>query len=129
MVNMFSGNQEKKIPKNFKECYATDSITQNLWIWCERLEKWGFRLCLFLGIIGIASIISNGIEMAKLIEELNIDMKEIRTAAAELGIEIKPVFEVVLEGIFDWLFYCSGGACCSRTYQTGRRDDIGSYFC
>ena len=106
MANMFSGNQEKKIPRNFKDCYKTDSITQNLWLWCERLEKWGFRLCLIMGVIGIVSIISNGIEMAKLIEELNIDVEEIRTVAAELGVEVKPVFEVVIEGIFDWSFYC-----------------------
>ena len=41
MANMFSGNQEKKIPRNLKDCCQMDSITQNLWIWCERLEKLG----------------------------------------------------------------------------------------
>ncbi len=106
MANMFSGNLEKKIPKNFKDCYKTDSISQNLWLWCERLETWGLRLCILLGIIGIIDIISNGIEMSNLLKELNIDMNEIRTAAAEYNIEIKSVFEVVVEGIFDWVFYC-----------------------
>ena len=106
MANMFSGNLEKKIPKNFKDCYKTDSISQNLWLWCERIETWGLRFCILLGIIGIIDIISNGIEMSNLLKELNIDMNEIRTAAAEYNIEIKSVFEVVVEGIFDWVFYC-----------------------
>lgn len=51
MANMFSGNQEKKIPRNFKECYETDSITRNLWLWCERLEKWG-KILFWILIIG-----------------------------------------------------------------------------
>ena len=41
MENMFSGNTEKKIPKNLKDCYMTDKVSHNLWIWCERLEKLG----------------------------------------------------------------------------------------
>ena len=106
MVNIFSGNREKKIPKTFKDCYKIDNVTKNLWIWCERLEKWGFIFCLILGIIGIISIVSEGIEMAELIDELNIDTKEIESTAAELGIEIKSVFEVVFEGILQWSFYC-----------------------
>lgn len=106
MSNMFSGNQEKRIPKEFRDCYKTDGITQNLWLWSERLEKWGFRFCLVLGIIGIISIISDGVQTAQLIDELGIDMSEVRTAAAELGIEVKSVFEVVVEGILKWFFYC-----------------------
>ena len=54
MANMFSGNQEKRIPKNFNECYKADSITKNLWLWCERLEKLGsilFGLIIIFGII------------------------------------------------------------------------------
>ena len=105
MANMFSGNVEKKIPKNFKECYETDNVTHNLWIWCERLEKWGFRIFIALMIIGIVTIIKEGIETAQLLDELNIDMNEIRTAAAEYGIEIKSVFEVVIENIFLWSLY------------------------
>lgn len=106
MANMFLGNQEKKIPKDFKECYKTDSITQNLWLWCERLEKWGFRICIALAVIGIFSIISNGIETAQLLDKLNIDMNEIKTASTKYGIEIKSVFEVIVEEIFRWSLYC-----------------------
>ena len=85
MANMFSGNVEKKIPKNLKDCYKTDNVTKNLWIWSERLEKWGFRLCLFLGITGIISIINDGVK---------------------LSLESKTVFEVVINGIIRWFFYC-----------------------
>ena len=106
MANMFSGNTEKRIPKSFKECYETDGITQNLWQWCERLEKWGLALCFILGIIGIISIISEGVQTARLIDELGIDMAEVRAAAAELGIEVKSVSEVVVDGILRWSFYC-----------------------
>ena len=106
MANIFSGNVEKEIPKNLKECYKTDAVTQNLWTWCERIEKFGFILCILLGIIGIIEIVSNGIEMSNLIRELDIEMDEIRTVAAEYDIEIKSVFQVVIEGIFTWVFYC-----------------------
>ena len=56
MANVFSGNQEKKIPKSFKDCYKTDSITKNLWLWCERLEKFGqiFAIFVLIAIIIVA---------------------------------------------------------------------------
>lgn len=106
MTNMFSGNADKKIPNDLRDCCKTDDVTNNLWDWCERVESWGFRICIFLAIIGTISIISNGIQASQLLKELNIDMNEIKTAAAEYGIEIKSVFEVVVEGIFDWFLYC-----------------------
>ncbi len=106
MANMFSGNVKKKIPKDLRECYKTDNVTHNLWVWCERLEKWGFRICIALAIIGIFTIIKNGIETAQLLDELNIDLNEITVVSAEYGIEIKSVFEVVIEGILIWTFYC-----------------------
>lgn len=106
MANMFSGNQEKRIPKSFKECYQTDDLTKNLWLWCERVETWGFVICIILGIIGIISIISNGVEMSRLIDEFDIDPSKINALSAELGMEIKSVFEVVVDGILEWCFYC-----------------------
>lgn len=53
MENIFSGNREKEIPKTFKDCYKTDNVTNNLWIWCERLENWGKTLFWILIIGGI----------------------------------------------------------------------------
>ena len=51
MENMFSGNVEKRIPSNLNECYKTDSITHNLWIWSERLEKWGVIFAVIIAIL------------------------------------------------------------------------------
>lgn len=70
MTTIFSGNQEKKIPKNFKECYKTDSITQNLWLWCERLEKWG-KILFWILLIGglILSIRSSIVEKEVVVRE------------------------------------------------------------
>ena len=41
MANMFSGNTEKRIPKSFEECYEIDSVSHDLWNWCEKVEKYG----------------------------------------------------------------------------------------
>ena len=104
MANMFSGNTKKRIPKSLKECYQTDNVTNNLWLWCERLEKWGLRICIFLAAIGIVTIIYNTIETVKFLDELGIDYFEITTGAAKLG--IKSVPEVLLENLFLWSLYC-----------------------
>ena len=70
MENMFSGNTEKKIPKNLKDCYMTDKVSHNLWIWCERLEKLGEILFWFLLIGGLLlSITSSIIEKEVIVEE------------------------------------------------------------
>lgn len=106
MANMFSGNSEKKIQRDLKSCYATDPMTQNLWSWCERLEKWGLRICIILFFIGIVTVISEASETAKLLEKLDIEPSEIQTAMAEYGIEIKPVSQVVIEKSLLWAFYC-----------------------
>ena len=41
MANMFSKNEEKKVPKNLADCYQSDAVTTNLWMWSARLERWG----------------------------------------------------------------------------------------
>lgn len=51
MANMFSGNREKQIPKTFKDCYKTDNLTDNLWLWCERLEIIGKVLAVITAIV------------------------------------------------------------------------------
>lgn len=53
MVNMFSGNREKKIPKSFQDCYKTDNVTNNLWSWAERLETIGIVIAVIVGIAGL----------------------------------------------------------------------------
>lgn len=106
MANMFSGHSTKKALSTLKECFETDPVSNNLWVWCERLEKWGLRICIVLAILGFITIISDALEASRLIDELNIDVDNIRKASAEYGIEIKTVFEVVVEDIFLWGLYC-----------------------
>ncbi len=106
MANMFSGNQEKKIPKSFKDCYKTDGITQNLWLWCERLEKWGKILFWILIVIGIVDTIIAGINAHQLIEQIGAEtVEEIREASAEMGIEIPTVFEALVNNLLSWTLY------------------------
>lgn len=106
MANMFSGNQEKKIPKSFKDCYKTDSITKNLWLWCERLEKWGFILFWILIAMGIIDTIIAGINAHELIEQIGAEtVEEIREASAEMGIEIPTVFEALVNNLLSWTLY------------------------
>ncbi|MBE6778854.1 MAG: hypothetical protein E7541_05650 [Ruminococcaceae bacterium] len=106
MANMFAGYVTKQIPKDLRSCYQTDSVSENLWVWCERIERWGLRLCLLLGLLGIVFIIVDAVEMGQLLDELRLDTDEIQEAAIELGIELRPVYDVVLEGILLWAFYC-----------------------
>jgi len=106
MANMFSGHSEKRVPGSINECIESDLVTKNLWIWSERLEKWGAVICVVMAIIGIFSIIAEGIETANLIDQLNLDEDVLMAEAAELGIEIKRVPNIVIEGILAWSFYC-----------------------
>ncbi len=106
MANMFSGNVEKKIPREFKECYKIDSITENLWLWCERLEKWGKILFYILIAIGIIDTIIAGINAHQFIESIGAEtVEEIRKASAELGMEIPTVFEALVNNLFIWILY------------------------
>lgn len=59
MANMFSDVQQKEIPKSFKDCYANDQITDNLWQWAKHLETIGK---FFAIVSGIATFIT-GIAM------------------------------------------------------------------
>lgn len=61
MLNMFSGNQEKEIPKTFEDCYKTDYVTKNLFGWADRIERWGFFLLILIIIFGIINTIFTGI--------------------------------------------------------------------
>ncbi len=61
MENMFSGNVEKKVPKSFSQCYETDNTSRNLWIWCERLEKFGKILLWVIIIFGTIIAVSSSI--------------------------------------------------------------------
>lgn len=48
---MFSDHVE--IPKNFKECYASDKTSERLWFLCEKIEGWGKFLLWFIVVSGL----------------------------------------------------------------------------
>lgn len=53
MKTMFTEFKKKTIPQSLSDCYKNDSITDNLWLWCERLEKFGKILFWFIIVGGI----------------------------------------------------------------------------
>lgn len=107
MANMFSGNQEKKIPKSFKDCYKTDGLTQNLWLWCERLENWG-KILFWVLIVGglILSISTSIVEKEVVVREA--------TYWSEAETELRKTFDfeifiqLLLEtALYAFLEYCA----------------------
>ena len=70
MRNMFSGNVQKEIPKSLGDCIKPDSVSSNLWVWCERLEKLG-EILFWLLIIGglIFSIGASIVEKEVVVKE------------------------------------------------------------
>ncbi len=62
MSNMFSGNTKKRVPKDLKSCYETDSLTKNLWSWCEKIEKLGSFLFWTIILVGLVVAILISVE-------------------------------------------------------------------
>lgn len=107
MKNMFSGNREKQIPKDLKDCYKTDSTTQNLWIWCERLETCGKILFWILIIGGLIFSISTSIVEKEVIVEEATFWREAETELREtfdFEIFIPLLFETAL---YSFIEYCA----------------------
>ena len=90
MANLFSGNAEKKIPRDLKSCYKIDSLTRNLWMWCERIEQWGKFLFWILIIVGVFTILAAAIDAYD---------------KAYYGEELFSVSEVVFKVSLKWVFY------------------------
>lgn len=90
-MNMFSNNQNKKIPRNLNECIATDDIVINLWTWAERLEKFGKVLLWIIIAWGLISSISG----AYVLEEVHFDWEEPE----------KIVAAVFVVSVVEWAFY------------------------
>ncbi len=96
MANMFSGNIKKTIPKNLEECYETDNMTRNLWVWAERLEQWGLAICVLMAIIGVIEIISTGIQVAEILDDYNNNEYT----------GYYSVSDAVFDCLLNWVFYC-----------------------
>ena len=63
MTNMFSGNTEKKIPKNIDDCIKLDNTSKDLWFWCEQMERWGKILFWIIIISGIILSLISAIQI------------------------------------------------------------------
>ena len=70
MANMFSGKQEKHIPKTLSECTHSDATVDNLHTWAERLENWGAIFFVILIIVGIISTVIDTIQVADVNEDM-----------------------------------------------------------
>ena len=102
MTTMFSENKKKRIPKSFKDCYRTDSLTNNLWEWCERLEKIGLFLFWVIIVVGVISTIVACAETVNAFGGLS--GAEIRYLQ-ESGTEIPNVFIVFIKNALLWALY------------------------
>ena len=62
MANMFSEEKKRSIPTSFHECVEKGKVDENLWVWAERLEKYGkflfWTLIVFGVVISFASSIA-----------------------------------------------------------------------
>ncbi len=108
MANMFSGKAEKRIPKDWKSCYESDAITQNLWVWCERIEFWGkilFWILLIVGIFDTIQAASEASEMKNLIGDATTE--EMRSYVLETGFQIPNVWETMVDRLLVWLGYAA----------------------
>lgn len=84
--NLFAGNREKQVPKTFKDCYKTDSVSNDLWHWCEGLERWGKILFVLIIVVGLILAITGSIT------EKEVVIRE-ATSWREAETELKTVFD------------------------------------
>ena len=103
MANMFSGKNDKQIPKTLRECVREDGTVNNLHLWAERLEDWGRILFFVLIIVGIIVTFANARETSKLLDEVYDKVSPAELAAA--GVEIPSVFDVVINDLWTWGLY------------------------
>lgn len=87
MPNMFSEKNKKRIPKSIEECYKIDPVSNDLWNWCEKVEKYGKIIYWVLGILGLLC--------AFLIADLE----------NEFDIKIFIFFCIILEAIISFIYF------------------------
>lgn len=105
--NMFVEAAKYRPADSVDECLKTDPVSDNLWLWAQRLERWGKTLMILLLVWGIYEIISNVVQTAEYISFLEdkhgVDWER---ACAVLGCEIPSLFDVAVDGILQWGFIC-----------------------
>ena len=100
MANMFSGHIKKQIPKNMEDCIKPDSVSTNLWVWCERLEKLGKFLFWILLIGGLILSISSSI-----VEKEVIVREATYWSDAETEVRTTFDFELFISLLLDTVLY------------------------
>lgn len=66
MSNMFTGKQNKKVPQSIADCIAPDTLSLNLWRWCQRVETFGFVMMAVVIFLGF----TQSIQAASAVQEL-----------------------------------------------------------
>ncbi|MBR6548758.1 MAG: hypothetical protein IKT68_04355 [Clostridia bacterium] len=92
----------KRIPKDLRSCYATDTTTYNLWVWSNRIVFWGKILFWVLLVIGLFDTI-NQIRTISEIEEL--PSEALLALIVSYGGAVPSLFEVIITNMFLWFVY------------------------
>lgn len=131
MANMFSDHIKKQIPKYMNECLQPDPVSANLWMWSERLEKWGKILFWAIVVFGIITSITAAIVTEDIVSKIgyNIETKTVTSFKFDL------LFLSILEfGLYAFLEYCAYhalalliGALASITQNTNISTNIALY--
>ena len=101
MKNMFTGHSQKKVPKTLNDCIKPDGVSSNLWIWAERLEKWGSVLFGLIIIFGIINMISTGVTTYQEIDILGDE------DAATLATVFAVLTSLFTYALYAFLEYCA----------------------
>ena len=102
---MFSGNTEKRMPRDLKSCYRTNPLVNNLWKWCEWLENAGFVVFLILVLLGVIYTINDTSTAKKLVEDIGDEaINELR----KQGVEIPSPLSVCIDSATKWALIAIG---------------------
>lgn len=67
---MFSDHSLKRVPKTLNDCIKPDGVSSNLWIWAEKLEKFGYIFLVLIIIFGFINTIYLGVTTFQLVSEI-----------------------------------------------------------
>ena len=104
MANMFSGNQEKKIPKDLKSCYKYDNVTKELWGMCESAEVWGKILFWVIIIFGVIIAITSSLSSEEVTKGTYYIYTDIETTF-DIDLFLATVFETGIYALIEYLLY------------------------
>ena len=104
MANMFSGNTEKRIPKNMEECIKPDSVSSNLWVWCERLEVLGKVLFWIIIVLGLFTAITTAISTDEIVSGSYYKYTE-RKTSFDIVVFITLIIEVLIYAFIEYCVY------------------------